>query len=457
MTLPVVLALFSDSPEPAITRAMVDASLFTGPAPRGTVTESYLEMSRGELTVNGDVFDWVRTGVTRAAAVGTTYGLGGDAQIWAYLTDALARLDADVDFTAYDNDGPDGIANSGDDDGYVDVVTFEFLETAASCGDGAIWPHRWNLASASGSAQGFFLTDDVGENGDTIRINDYIIQSAVDCTGGAVQDASTIAHEFGHALGLPDFYYPEPGGIGPQSRRWVMGCWALMAGGAWGCGRIGEQRGHFGPSHMMAHSKNRLGWLDYVDVGEVWNEEVVLRPVQESGTALRIPMGDAGTEYFLAEYRTREGFDAELPAGGVLMYKVDTLASRRPPWESDDPYQVLLLEQDGDGALTRTHHEGGDRGVAGDAWGVGGVSKALNATTNPALTLSSGAHTPVMIHEVYVEGDSARLVHLDRVDSPADRAERALRGAAVFVPSPNRSGWPVGRDRTPRRARSPMA
>ncbi|HCW78251.1 MAG TPA: hypothetical protein DG084_03985, partial [Gemmatimonadetes bacterium] len=54
--IPVILGLFVDSDaDPHITREMVEASLFEGPAERGTITESYLEMSRGALTVSGDV------------------------------------------------------------------------------------------------------------------------------------------------------------------------------------------------------------------------------------------------------------------------------------------------------------------------------------------------------------------------------------------------------------------
>ncbi len=414
VTLPIVIALFSDSPEPHITREMIDQSLFTGPSPNGTVTDSYLEMSRNALEVRGDVFPWVRTSYPIADVVAGANGLGDPAQnfVGEYFTEALDSLDATVDWARYDNDGPDGIPNSGDDDGYVDVVTFEYLEVAASCGGPAIWPHRWRMSGQNGGTP--YITDDPSSQDSvpTVRINDYITQSVSDCSGQEVQDASTIAHEFGHALGLPDYYHPTAtdGSIGPEGRRWVMGCWALMAGGAWGCGRIGEERGTFGPTHMMAHSKYQLGWLEYFDVGEVWNEEVILDPVQASGRALRIPMGAGGTEYFIAEYRSQEGFDAQIPADGVLMYKLDETASRRPDPTSNDPYFLTLLEQDGDRGLLRNHLEGGDRGVPGDAWGVGGVTSSLNAETEPELALSNGARTPVMVHEVYVEGGRARLV-----------------------------------------------
>jgi len=409
VTLPVVLALFSDSPVPHISRDAVDASLFAGPAARGTVTEAYLEMSRGALEVRGDVFDWVRTGFTLSQVVGDSDGLGTANLAGEYFAAAVAMLDADVDFSLYDNDGPDGLPNSGDDDGYVDVVTIEYLETAASCDGPAIWPHRWTLAAQNGAP---FVTDDPSaqDSVSTVRVSDYITQSVADCSGVTVQDASTMAHEFGHALGLPDYYHPTVAGIGAEGRRWIMGCWALMAGGAWGCGRIGESRGAFGPTHMMAHSKERLGWISYLDPGEVWNEEIFLDPVQTSGLALRIPMGDQGTEYLIAEYRARAGFDSELPAEGVLMYKLDETAERRPDPTSGAPYFLTLLEQDGDRGLLRNHLEGGDRGVPGDAWGVDGASGKLHAETSPALRLSSGARTPVVVHEVSVANGRARLV-----------------------------------------------
>jgi hypothetical protein len=123
--IPVVLALFGDSGDPDITRDMVQVSLFDGPAEHGTITEAYLEMSGGALTVGGDVFEWVRTSYLLSEVVGTSSGLGGDAQVGAYFAEALDSVDASVDFSVYDNDGPDGIPDSGDDDGYVDVITFE--------------------------------------------------------------------------------------------------------------------------------------------------------------------------------------------------------------------------------------------------------------------------------------------------------------------------------------------
>jgi hypothetical protein len=167
----------------------------------------------------------------------------------------------------------------------------------------------------------------------------------------------------------------------------------------------------FGPTHFSAPLKEQLGWVDYVGVGEVWNEVVELEPVQTSGKALRIPMDDDGTEFLIAEYRPQIGFDRQLPAGGVLFFKQDLNASRQPDPTGNHPYYLTLLERDHNGGLVHTHAEGGNRGEAGDAWAVGGTDAGdLHGVSSPALTLSDGSATPVVVHEVSVLNGRARLV-----------------------------------------------
>ncbi len=120
---------------------------------------------------------------------------------------------------------------------------------------------------------------------------------------------------------------------GAAGRRWVLGCWELMAAGSWGCGPVTESRDPFGPTHMSARTKNVLGWVDYVEEGSVREHEIFLDPIQESGQALRIPLDPAGNEALILEYRTKTGFDSQIPAEGVLIYHQDILGipATRPP------------------------------------------------------------------------------------------------------------------------------
>ena len=402
----VLPALFADSPTPHVSREAIQQALFTGPSARGTLTQAYEEMSRGMFTVDGVVLPWVRTSLTRQEVVGTSSGLGEDARVGEYLIDALRLADAAVDFGQYDNNGPDGVPNSGDDDGAVDAMAFEFIEVAGSCGGPGIWPHLYGIAPQNDGEP--YYTDDLAPDGTPIRVDAYIVQSAVDCGGTDIQDAATIAHEFGHVLGLPDYYHPTAPG-GATGRRWVLGCWELMAAGSWGCGPHLAVRVPFGPTHFSVRSKSVLGWASYLTVGDAWDEEVVLDPVATSGQALRIPLDDQEREFILVEYRTRTGFDRDIPAEGVMIYHQDVLGHYRPEPGSDEEYFLSAVEQDHNQGLVRNTYEGGNRGEAGDAWAVDGAVQKFNAATTPSLLRNDGEATTVAFHAIEVRDGRAHI------------------------------------------------
>lgn len=402
--LPVVLALFADSPEPVtITRDAVQRVLFTGPAERGTLTEAYDEMSRGALRVEGDVFGWVRSSLPTGEAV-PPGGLpsAGHTGLGAYFAEALDSLDGTIDFSQYDNDGPDGIANSGDDDGFVDVMTFEYLEVGAHCGGPGVWPHRSTMTARTGAP---YTTDDVGIDGSPIRVEDYLTQSAAGCDE-EIQDASIMVHEFGHALGLPDWYHWIDPSAGPYGRRWILGCWALMAAGAWGCGEVTDNPPAFGPTHLIGYSKARLGWVDPIDPGELWEEEVAIGPIQTTGDLLKIPLDDEGDAFLFIEFRDTLGFDRDLPGRGVLMYVQNSRFPLRPNPDAPRYYFLSLIEQDGYDNLQRTASEGGNWGEATDLWNSG----YLSYYTAPSFY---GSYTPdpwsVLVNDISVDGDVARI------------------------------------------------
>lgn len=402
-----VPALFADSPEPHVAAEALGQVLFTGPAPDGTLREYYAEVSGGRLNIAGAATPWVRTSLTREEVVGSQWGLGGDARIGEYLVEALALNDPAIDFGQYDNDGPDNIPNSGDDNGIVDAIAFYFLEVAASCGGPGIWPHFWTIGAAAGQP---FETDDLRPDGTPVRIGPYFIQSIVDCSGVGPAPVTTIAHELGHLLGLPDLYHPIDGLL-PEQRRWVEGCWSLMAAGSWGCGRVDEPRAEWKrPTHMGAWEKRQLGWLDRIDeVGATELTEYALPAVQTSGRILEVPLGN--TERLLIEYRDRTGFDANLPAAGVLVHRVNDTIPWRPCTDCLPLYRVMLLEADGDSALVETHAQGGDRGVAGDAFGVSGTG-SLTSLTEPSTRLNAGVgdESGVNIYEIRLEAGEARVL-----------------------------------------------
>ena len=396
----VMMGLFADSGEPPVSAATVHQQLF-GANPLGNLTEFYRETSGGLMNIQGTVLPWVRTSFTAREAAGTSYGLGPDGQMEWYLREIVARLDGATNFRQYDNDGPDNLPDSGDDDGFVDLAVFQFAEPAAACGDVvSIWPHR---AGLSGWLGGAYATDDIGARGEPIRIDAYHIQSAVNCDR-TPQSIATIAHETGHAFGLPDLYDASEGLL-PAERRWVLGCWTLMAASAWGCGDGAAIGKSVSPAHMSPWEKQLLGWMTPRVAEPGWRREYVLRPVQSSGDALMVPLIGA-FEYLLLEYRPNTGFDRSLPAGGVLVYHVDVSKPFRVGCVTcEHVYRVGLVEADGDSALVKRAFEGGNRGVAGDVF-TG--RRSLDDFTHPWIRLHHGVRSNVAL-DLDVSGGVARV------------------------------------------------
>jgi immune inhibitor A len=421
----VVMTLFADSPPAPFSTGITQQLLF-GQNPVGNLTDFYRENSGARVTLTGSVLPWTRTGVTRAAATGSSLGLGDDAKIGEYLVSALERVDPNVNFGQYDNDGPDGVPNSTDDDGFVDVAVFQYTEIAASCGGTGRgpWPHRSSVRGWTGLP---YSTDDRRPNGLPVMVDDYIMQSVVDCDGEP-QTISTIAHETGHAFGLPDFY-DSSAGILPAQRRWVLGCWTLMAAGSWGCGDGASFGKVEKPSHMGAYEKQQLGWIEEMDAGTEVNAQFTLPPVQASGKSLRIPLRGSD-EYLLLEYRPNTSFDSGLPAGGVLMYHVDRSLAMFPCANCPRVYRVGLVEADANGKLVKMASEGGNRGEAGDVF-TG--TRLLTDATAPSLKLNSGFASNLAL-TITVEGGQARVHVLRRPDLTQAKVLGPYLGGTALSP-----------------------
>ncbi|MDH3216796.1 MAG: M6 family metalloprotease domain-containing protein, partial [Candidatus Krumholzibacteria bacterium] len=242
--------------------ANLQARLFN-PAPALSVTSMYDEMSYGALTLTGTVYDWVTLSGNDNFYEGPPgcRGVCGSARTGQLILDVLQANDPAIDFGIYDNDGPDGVPNSGDDDGLVDFIAIVQPEIGAECGTLNMWSHRWVVGGwpefgASGSTFGSpWTTNDPRTGGGSIQVWDYTIQPArgsVTGCGSGMIEIGVFAHEFGHAFGLPDLYDTDGGGEG-------IGEHGLMGSGNW--------QNPPNPTHMSVWSKAELGWLVPTEVG----------------------------------------------------------------------------------------------------------------------------------------------------------------------------------------------
>lgn len=403
----VLLGRFSDTPAPHIPQAEVQRVLFDGPREGGTFVDFYREASRGLIDPGGEVAPWVQTDVTLLEGAGDLNGHGWVGErMQDYVIQTVEQADPFIDYRQYDNDGPDGIPDSGDDDGWVDALVIEYLEIPGSCGGPGPWPHFSGVSQAPGVPG--WPTDDIGSNGQPIRVQAYLTQSVADCSGVNIQGPNVIAHEYGHLLGLPDLYQAIEG-IEPEKRHWNVGCYDLMGAGSWGCGE-GQKAENFGPVHMGAFMKSMLGWMPFQYLGPVREREYVLEPAQTTGRALGLEVGDGS--FVQIEYRPRIGFDEWLPAGGVVVYHFDPFYRSRSVPDGLPPAKYLhLIEADGDHALRKVEAEGGNRGVAGDVFGLPGRTGPYSSAPGPVRLLDhEGNPMTITIHEVEVQGETARVV-----------------------------------------------
>lgn len=274
--IPVFAIDFNDSAaEPWATSAL-EQELFDGQG--ASLTDFYDEISGGRMSVTGDVMGWTTLSQDKSYYEGTSNGLDPrDAKVGELILETITAHDAVTDFGLYDNDGPDGLPNSGDDDGYVDFVAFVHPDFGGECGGATnsnIWSHRWRYP-AWGASNGYPLsTNDPAAGGGTIKIDDYVIQPGLACGGAEMIQIGVFCHEFGHAFGLPDLYDVNGGGGNG------LGAWCLMAAGNW--------NQPDSPAHMSAWTAAQLGWVDVVDVGPEVHAQTV-EPVFDSRTVYRLP------------------------------------------------------------------------------------------------------------------------------------------------------------------------
>lgn len=321
-------------------------SLVNGPTyDLGSLKTYFTEISYGAFTVEGTI-----AGFYTASQNRNYYGYNQGWQRAAELAREaiVAAKVAGVDFAPFDNNS----------DGYVDGLFIVHVGPGAESGDQSYpWSHSWDLTSAGVST--------VSASGKTI--NAYTMEPEM-VWPGVRATIGVYAHEYGHAIGLPDLYDTDYSSSG-------IGNWCLMSGGSWnGPGRNGQS-----PAHMSAWCKQRMGWLQVNPLTiDVLNCPLPQAETDQVCYKLRNALMPI-SEYFLVENRQKTGFDAYLPGCGIAIWHVDDTRTSN----ADDNHRWVDMEEADNTPPSQ----------AGDVW----INKTFSGASAPNSNTYSGAATLVEI------------------------------------------------------------
>lgn len=288
MNVPVLLGYFSNQTTPGtpISQAQLQNQFFDG-NPTGTVSQYYTEVSYGQFTIDGAVAPWRQVSQLNSFYAGPSGEQGlvpGSSHTGDFIKELLDANDATIDFGLYDSDGPDGLPNSGDDDGFVDVLCVMHSFRGGECPIAAnIASHAWIYSAWPVSGGLPYTTNDARSGGGFIQVDDYNITPALSCNAtNQANEVGTLCHELGHGLGLPDLYDRNLLTGIPDGNRGI-GDWGIMGTGNWNTPDK--------PAHLDPWCKKELGWLVPTLVG--WQSTVANIPnVEDNATAFMLPFTD---------------------------------------------------------------------------------------------------------------------------------------------------------------------
>ncbi|MEU8080017.1 immune inhibitor A domain-containing protein [Catellatospora citrea] len=273
----------------------------------------YEDLSSGRYSVTNTVSDWVQ--VPYNASYYGDNAIEDNGGSWAFIQDtgnawyqrALQSMPADqinaylAQFDVWDRYDFDNDGNYDESDGYIDHFQAVHAGEGEDAGGGAqgedaIWSHRWYVNATSYGLSGPTVGGQQNLSGgarignSNYWLGDYTTEPE---NGGL----GVFAHEFGHDLGLPD-YYDTAGGENTTA------FWTLMSSGSWlGHGAEADKGIGTTPGLMGPEEKLFLGWLDYREVGLGQSGTILLDPAQDADAAnaqaikVNLPAATTSTTY----------------------------------------------------------------------------------------------------------------------------------------------------------------
>ena len=311
--IPIILVEFKDKKFNNTREGIIEAML-TG---NESVCQYFRDQSNGLYQPDFDVYGIYTLSQNRSYYGGNQNGY--DKGLGSLVTEACQKAAADgVSFSPYDTNGDD----------YCDVVIVIY----AGVGEAqayyehpeAIWPCNWYLSAASYygmGGNGAFRPNTGDPLVDMFAVFNELYGS--NDNGSTIDGIGTFTHEFGHCLGLPDFYDTGNG------NHYGMGDWDIMCMGCY-------NNDGFTPPGYSAYEKVFMGWIDYIipQPGTYYTLPVFNQKNADTDKAVCISSNLNQNEFFILENRRKQGWDRYAPGQGIMITHVTYSASR---WADNTP------------------------------------------------------------------------------------------------------------------------
>ena len=337
----------------------------------GSIRDYYMDNTMGQTDFYFDVYGPVTVSEsyayygTKKQTIDDDYQAESAAEALMEAIRIIAAERGDNVFNPYDNDG----------DGWVDAVFMYYAgyNEAEGGPENTIWPHAWDFVDYDY----FFDTHYSEEVFGNVRIGTFSCSSELKGHEGLTMcGIGTAVHEFGHALGLPDFYDTNHNKYGDGKCGGLFNFSPMCDGNYNNEGRT--------PPCFTMEERVMMGWADGFKPMPTTGS-ITIPALSTDNVAYKDETANPG-EYFVFECRNGKGWDKYV-SEGMVVYHVD---------RSDN--EVFIYNGPGTGYLT----------TAGDVWRSG-----RNINTNLA-------------HPCYY------------IVPAVDQQNRSFTGSKGYIPFPGR-------------------
>ncbi|MDD6552666.1 MAG: M6 family metalloprotease domain-containing protein [Prevotellaceae bacterium] len=320
VTIPVIMVAFKDQKFQKTTTIEKMTRYYNEPGYSednytvGSVKDYFESVSNGKFRPTFVVVDTVTLSKGYAYYGADSYTQGTDYNVLSMLIEAIEKAEDDgVDFSPYAVNGE------------IPLISFLYAgygeATGTPRGDdpNTIWPHELSLSDLRDYYEDYNVT------AGGYALNGYFVGNELN-RDNSLMGMGVFCHEFGHALGLPDWYVTDYSYRGDSP----FGMFSIMDSGCYYPGGLATA-----PVGYTAYEKSYLGWQTLPEIDATQTDSITLTDPADGdnnfAAVLRNPNNK--NEYYIFENRRPSTWYPEDFSNGMM---VEHITYSSNAWQSDN-------------------------------------------------------------------------------------------------------------------------